>query len=71
MNVFHTSCILIINENADPQVLMNLEAWMNAVSPHGALDGSVALTGLRGPHSSVIPPGGGQSIAVGNFANDY
>ena len=57
MHVNHTSCILIINENAHLQDLLNLEAWMDAVAPHGALDGSIFLTGFWGPHSPVIPPG--------------
>ena len=29
----HTSCSLTINENADPRVLEDLAAWMNAVVP--------------------------------------
>ena len=46
----HTSCSLTINENADPRVLGDLAAWMEAVVPqvaHGALDGSDSLRRYR------------------------
>jgi len=33
--VHHTSCSLIICENADPQVLRDLEAWMSRAVPDG------------------------------------
>jgi len=39
----HTSCSLTINENADPRVLSDLAAWMDAVVPQdgrGPLDGA-------------------------------
>ena len=38
----HTSCSLTINENADPRVLDNLSAWMDAVVPQ---DGKGPLNG--------------------------
>ena len=37
LTCLHTSCSLTINENADPRVLEDLAAWMNAVVPQ---DGS-------------------------------
>ena len=46
----HTSCSLTINENADPRVLGDLAAWMEAVVPqvaHGSLDGSDSLRRYR------------------------
>jgi secondary thiamine-phosphate synthase enzyme len=33
LTCLHTSCSLTINENADPRVLKDLEAWMDAVVP--------------------------------------
>ena len=42
LTCLHTSCSLTINENADPRVLKDLQAWMNAVVPQdgrGPLDG--------------------------------
>ena len=33
LTCLHTSCSLTINENADPRVLEDLAAWMNAVVP--------------------------------------
>ena len=50
VHVKHTSCSLTINENADPRVLDDLAAWMEAVVPqvaHGALDGSDSLRRYR------------------------
>jgi len=41
LTCLHTSCSLTINENADPRVLQDLQAWMNAVVPQdgrGPLD---------------------------------
>ena len=43
LSCLHTSCSLTINENADPRVLKDLQAWMDAVVPHdgrGPLDGN-------------------------------
>ena len=37
LTCLHTSCSLTINENADPRVLKDLAAWMNALVPQ---DGS-------------------------------
>ena len=34
LSCLHTSCSLTINENADPRVLQDLAAWMDAVVPH-------------------------------------
>ena len=42
LTCLHTSCSLTINENADPRVLKDLAAWMDAVVP---LDGSGPLDG--------------------------
>jgi secondary thiamine-phosphate synthase enzyme len=42
LSCLHTSCSLTINENADPRVLKDLQAWMDAVVPQdgrGPLDG--------------------------------
>jgi len=42
LTCLHTSCSLTINENADPRVLNDLTAWMDAVVPQdgrGPLDG--------------------------------
>ena len=50
LSALHTSCSLTINENADPRVLDDLAAWMEAVVPqvaHGALDGSDSLRRYR------------------------
>ena len=33
LSCLHTSCSLTINENADPRVLLDLAAWMDAVVP--------------------------------------
>ena len=33
LTCLHTSCSLTINENADPRVLKDLAAWMNAMVP--------------------------------------
>jgi len=43
LSCLHTSCSLTINENADPRVLQDLAAWMDAVVPQdgaGPLDGA-------------------------------
>ena len=43
LSCLHTSCSLTINENADPRVLKDLQAWMDAVVPQdgrGPLDGN-------------------------------
>jgi secondary thiamine-phosphate synthase enzyme len=43
LSCLHTSCSLTINENADPRVLTDLQAWMDAVVPQdgrGPLDGN-------------------------------
>ena len=43
LSCLHTSCSLTINENADPRVLQDLQAWMDAVVPQdgrGPLDGN-------------------------------
>ena len=42
LTCLHTSCSLTINENADPRVLKDLAAWMDAVVPQ---DGSGPLNG--------------------------
>lgn len=42
LTCLHTSCSLTINENADPRVLQDLAAWMDAVVPQ---DGSGPLDG--------------------------
>jgi secondary thiamine-phosphate synthase enzyme len=42
LSCLHTSCSLTINENADPRVLKDLQAWMDAVVPQ---DGSGPLDG--------------------------
>ena len=34
LTCLHTSASLTINENADPRVLKDLQAWMDAVVPH-------------------------------------
>ena len=50
LSALHTSCSLTINENADPRVLGDLAAWMEAVVPqvaHGSLDGSDSLRRYR------------------------
>ena len=42
LTCLHTSASLTINENADPRVLQDLQAWMDAVVPQdglGPLDG--------------------------------
>lgn len=42
LSCLHTSCSLTINENADPRVLQDLAAWMDALVPQdgfGPLDG--------------------------------
>ena len=42
LTCLHTSCSLTINENADPRVLQDLAAWMDAVVPddgYGPLNG--------------------------------
>ncbi len=41
LSCLHTSCSLTINENADPRVLLDLAAWMDAIVPQdgaGPLD---------------------------------
>ena len=38
LTCLHTSCSLTINENADPRVLKDLAAWMDAVVPQDGLD---------------------------------
>ena len=43
----HTSCSLTINENADPRVLEDLSAWMDAVVPQ---DGKGPLNGQGQRH---------------------
>ena len=40
LTCLHTSCSLTINENADPRVLLDLAAWMDAIVPQ---DGSGPL----------------------------
>ena len=42
LSCLHTSCSLTINENADPRVLTDLQAWMDAVVPQ---DGRGPLNG--------------------------
>lgn len=42
LTCLHTSCSLTINENADPRVLTDLAAWMEAMVPQ---DGSGPLDG--------------------------
>ena len=42
LTCLHTSASLTINENADPRVLKDLSAWMDAVVPH---DGKGPLNG--------------------------
>jgi len=49
LSCLHTSCSLTINENADPRVLTDLQAWMDAVVPQdgrGPLNGN----GKRSPY---------------------
>ena len=49
LTCLHTSASLTINENADPRVLKDLQAWMDAVVPQdgrGPLDGQ----GKRRPY---------------------
>ena len=49
LSCLHTSCSLTINENADPRVLTDLQAWMDAVVPQdgcGPLNGN----GKRNPY---------------------
>ena len=49
LSCLHTSCSLTINENADPRVLTDLQAWMDAVVPQdgcGPLNGN----GKRTPY---------------------
>jgi secondary thiamine-phosphate synthase enzyme len=49
LTCLHTSASLTINENADPRVLKDLQAWMDAVVPQdgrGPLDGE----GKRRPY---------------------
>tara|TARA_Y100000589_G_scaffold32253_1_gene26944 strand:+ start:537 stop:953 length:417 start_codon:yes stop_codon:yes gene_type:complete len=33
LNIMHTSCSLIVNENADPNVLKDLEKYINSLVP--------------------------------------
>ena len=33
LNIMHTSCSLIVNENADPNVLEDLEKYINSIVP--------------------------------------
>ena len=33
LNIMHTSCSLIVNENADPNVLKDLEKYINSIVP--------------------------------------
>ena len=33
LNIMHTSCSLIVNENADPNVLYDLEKYINSIVP--------------------------------------
>jgi secondary thiamine-phosphate synthase enzyme len=45
-HVKHTSCSLTINENADPRVLLDLAAWMDAIVPQDGA-GPLAANGQR------------------------
>ena len=50
LSCLHTSCSLTINENADPRVLTDLQAWMDAVVPQdgrGPLNGKGQRTRYR------------------------
>ena len=50
LSCLHTSCSLTINENADPRVLTDLQAWMDAVVPQdgrGPLNGNGQRTRYR------------------------
>ena len=33
LNIMHTSCSLIVNENADPNVLKDLDKYINSIVP--------------------------------------
>ena len=33
LNIMHTSCSLIVNENADPNVLKDLDEYINSIVP--------------------------------------
>ena len=46
LTCLHTSCSLTINENADPRVLKDLAAWMDAVVPQDG-SGPVGADGRR------------------------
>ena len=50
LSCLHTSCSLTINENADPRVLTDLQAWMDAVVPQ---DGRGPLNG-NGKRTSYL-----------------
>ena len=50
LTCLHTSASLTINENADPRVLKDLSAWMDAVVPH---DGKGPLNG-KGERSRYL-----------------
>ena len=36
LNIMHTSCSLIVNENADPNVLKDLEKYINSIVPYNS-----------------------------------
>ena len=44
LNIMHTSCSLIVNENADPNVLKDLEKYINSIVPYNSYQD---LTGQR------------------------
>ena len=46
LSCLHTSCSLTINENADPRVLLDLAAWMEAIVPQDGA-GPLGANGQR------------------------
>lgn len=46
LTCLHTSCSLTINENADPRVLLDLAAWMDAMVPQDGA-GPLGINGER------------------------
>ncbi|CAK24090.1 Conserved hypothetical protein [Synechococcus sp. WH 7803] len=46
LSCLHTSCSLTINENADPRVLLDLAAWMDAIVPQDGA-GPLGANGQR------------------------
>ena len=58
LTCLHTSASLTINENADPRVLKDLQAWMDAVVPQdgkGPINGEGKRSFGRSSHRPLGP----------------